>query len=454
MRARGGRGGARAAGIAARASREPGSHAFSRVDAGSRWPGELRGRLRAWIARLVSASRRFRDRPTLARLRATRHASSRSSTTTSKMPSKARRARDEGRDREGGRTASDSRAADRSGASPGGAPRPPERDTGIKRERDMGIDFEAEERNEVDAEGNTYFPSRAASTRATTGTSAVGPCRAARSRDEVWEHREAHWEKADACGYKELDAEELSGFNEEGDTWWETWREVYLPGRSSSSSATDDGGETADGTADGTPGRAAAAAADDDDGRSASSGARISGAGRDREGVAREVVGEVRGVRLERSGPWRSPGARASRRGGRSGASRRTRPGRARVHQVDGQVGGERRGHALGGQVGGALFHRRRDHVQEGGRDLARGRGRRAMGPHLGETLDADGDVAVGGEHFGERWDTVGAASVLAAATGTRATGSERAGRGIRATGSATRTGGTTRSRIRRVCSP
>ena len=56
------------------------------------------------------------------------------------------------------RTASDSRAADRSGASPGGAPRPPERDTGIKRERDMGIDFEAEERNEVDAEGEHVLP--------------------------------------------------------------------------------------------------------------------------------------------------------------------------------------------------------------------------------------------------------------------------------------------------------
>ena len=35
--------------------------------------------------------------------------------------------------------------------------RPPERDTGIAREADIGIDFEAEEKNEVDADGNTYF---------------------------------------------------------------------------------------------------------------------------------------------------------------------------------------------------------------------------------------------------------------------------------------------------------
>ena len=160
------------------------------------------------------------------------------------------------------RTASDSRAADRSGASPGGAPRPPERDTGIKRERDMGIDFEAEERNEVDAEGNTYFL-KSGVDEGDDGYRCRWTVQGRTSRDGVWEHRETHWEKADACGYKELGAE-LSGFNEEGDTWWETWREVYLPGRSSSSSATDDGGETADGTADGTAGTAPAAAADDE----------------------------------------------------------------------------------------------------------------------------------------------------------------------------------------------
>ena len=49
------------------------------------------------------------------------------------------------------------------------------------------------------------------------------------SGDGTWEHRETHWEKCDWNGYKELGAE-LSGFNQEGDAWWETWREVYKPG--------------------------------------------------------------------------------------------------------------------------------------------------------------------------------------------------------------------------------
>ena len=44
--------------------------------------------------------------------------------------------------------------------------------------------------------------------------------------DGTWEYRETCWEKGDASGYKELGAEK-SGFNELGDTWWETWKEVY-----------------------------------------------------------------------------------------------------------------------------------------------------------------------------------------------------------------------------------
>ena len=143
------------------------------------------------------------------------------------------------------RTASD-RATDRSGASPG-APKPPERDTGIKRERDMSIDFEAEERNEVDAEGNAYFL-KSGVDEGDDGYRCRWTVQGRTSRDGVWEHRETHWEKADARGYKELGAE-LSGFNEEGDTWWETWREVYRPGRSSSysvSSASSSSGAAGD----------------------------------------------------------------------------------------------------------------------------------------------------------------------------------------------------------------
>ena len=127
------------------------------------------------------------------------------------------------------RIASDARATDQSGASPGGAPRPPERDTGIKRERDMGIDFEAEERNDVDAEGNAYFL-KSGVDEGDEGYRCRWTVQGRTSRDGVWEHRETHWEKSDARGYKELGAE-LSGFNEEGETWWETWRETYRPGQ-------------------------------------------------------------------------------------------------------------------------------------------------------------------------------------------------------------------------------
>ena len=50
--------------------------------------------------------------------------------------------------------------------------------------------------------------------------------------DKSWEYRETHWEKADLSGYRELGAEK-SGFNEKGETWWETWRELYNTSESS-----------------------------------------------------------------------------------------------------------------------------------------------------------------------------------------------------------------------------
>ena len=106
-------------------------------------------------------------------------------------------------------------------------PKPPERDTGIKREKDMGIDFEAAERNDVDADGNSYFLKSGVDT-GDDGYKCRWTVQGRTGKDGTWEHRETHWEKSDFGGYKELGAE-LSGFNEEGDTWWETWREVYKP---------------------------------------------------------------------------------------------------------------------------------------------------------------------------------------------------------------------------------
>ncbi|CAI6000831.1 unnamed protein product [Closterium sp. NIES-64] len=41
------------------------------------------------------------------------------------------------------------------------------------------------------------------------------------------EWKETWWEKSDWTGYKELGAEK-SGRNDQGDSWWETWQEVYV----------------------------------------------------------------------------------------------------------------------------------------------------------------------------------------------------------------------------------
>ena len=190
--------------------------------------------------------------------------------------------------------------------------RPPERDTGIAREADIGIDFEAEEKNEVDADGNTYFL-KTGMDRGDAAIAAAGPSRA-EARKTPRGSRETHWEKTDASGYKELGAEK-SGFNEEGDTWWETWKECYV---------TD-----ADGA--GVP-RATRR----------SSEARISGPETPRGRSGTRMVSDTLRAGAW-SAAWRSPVGRESRRGGRraGGATRRTR---RRDHQVDGQVGGERRG--------------------------------------------------------------------------------------------------------------
>ena len=68
--------------------------------------------------------------------------------------------------------------------------------------------------------------------------------------DKSWEYRETHWEKADLSGYRELGAEK-SGFNEKGETWWETWRELYNTSESSSSSSEENNNENNNSNDDG-----------------------------------------------------------------------------------------------------------------------------------------------------------------------------------------------------------
>ena len=127
------------------------------------------------------------------------------------------------------------------------------------------------------------------------------------SGDGTWEHRETHWEKCDWNGYKELGAE-LSGFNQEGDAWWETWREVYKPGG---------GGEEqvplASKTATPTPTTTTT---------SASSAARISGRGTKQVRSGTRSGGRSSSGLARPNGRWRRAGGRVSRRGGRSGGSR------------------------------------------------------------------------------------------------------------------------------------
>ena len=117
--------------------------------------------------------------------------------------------------------------------------RPPERDTGIARERDIGIDFDAEERNEIDDDGSSYFL-KSGLDKGEGGYRCRWTVQGRSAKEATWEYRETHWEKTDASGYKELGAEK-SGFNEEGDTWWETWKECYVTIADDGAGERDDG---------------------------------------------------------------------------------------------------------------------------------------------------------------------------------------------------------------------
>ena len=84
--------------------------------------------------------------------------------------------------------------------------RPPERDTGIARERDIGIDFDAEERNEIDDDGSSYFL-KSGLDKGEGGYRCRWTVQGRSAKEATWEYRETHWEKTDASGYKELGAE-------------------------------------------------------------------------------------------------------------------------------------------------------------------------------------------------------------------------------------------------------
>ncbi|XP_077220605.1 protein EARLY STARVATION 1, chloroplastic-like isoform X2 [Tasmannia lanceolata] len=104
---------------------------------------------------------------------------------------------------------------------------PPKRDTGIASEKDWGINWLNEMVNESGAneDGSTWHRESGED----LGDNGYR-CRWARMggqcHDGSSEWKETWWEKSDWTGYKELGVEK-SGKNAEGDSWWETWKEVF-----------------------------------------------------------------------------------------------------------------------------------------------------------------------------------------------------------------------------------
>ncbi|KAL7155621.1 hypothetical protein ABFS83_03G088500 [Erythranthe nasuta] len=103
---------------------------------------------------------------------------------------------------------------------------PPKRDTGIANEKDWGISLQNE--NVIESGTNEDGSSWYRESGEDLGDNGYR-CRWTRmggqSPDATSEWKETWWEKSDWTGYKELGVEK-SGRNAEGDSWWETWREV------------------------------------------------------------------------------------------------------------------------------------------------------------------------------------------------------------------------------------
>jgi len=131
--------------------------------------------------------------------------------------------------------------------------KPPQRDTGIAKEEEAF--FDEDEDGDSRDEDASNDENEAATTATTATTSEDETKRESNAWKEVvtrkrgldrgeggyqskwWTTKrdcpdgrsgssETRWAKCDLSGYKEIGFEK-SGFNENGETWWETWREVY-----------------------------------------------------------------------------------------------------------------------------------------------------------------------------------------------------------------------------------
>ncbi|KAF3796685.1 hypothetical protein EJ110_NYTH00892 [Nymphaea thermarum] len=101
-------------------------------------------------------------------------------------------------------------------------------DTGIASEKDWGINLLNENVNEsgTNKDGSTWYR-ESGEDLGENGYRCRWAIMGGRSQDGSSEWRETWWEKADWTGYKELGVEK-SGKNAEGDSWWETWKEVLF----------------------------------------------------------------------------------------------------------------------------------------------------------------------------------------------------------------------------------
>ena len=109
--------------------------------------------------------------------------------------------------------------------------KPPKRDTGIAKEHEI-FDSRANEDEERERETSTSSRARSSTTRKRGVDRGEGGYQSRWSTMKVDDDdgragsSETRWEKCDLSGYKELGFEK-SGFNADGETWWETWRETY-----------------------------------------------------------------------------------------------------------------------------------------------------------------------------------------------------------------------------------
>ncbi|KAG6390809.1 hypothetical protein SASPL_148554 [Salvia splendens] len=103
---------------------------------------------------------------------------------------------------------------------------PPKRDTGIANEKEWGIRLLNDSVNEsgTNEDGSTWYR-ESGEDLGDNGYRCRWTRMGGQSADTTSEWKETWWEKSDWTGYKELGVEK-SGRNAEGDSWWETWREV------------------------------------------------------------------------------------------------------------------------------------------------------------------------------------------------------------------------------------